>query len=409
MKRTILLSLSLVMAVAAMAQTHMRLWQNGENNRMKIATLGEMPVADGNITIKGQAYKMSEIDSLVVVPEVRVTFSDGNAEVSMTKNASITHIVDGAHVTLVNNDTSNECEIVLEGSSSDGSLTYIGAYKTTLILNGLNLQSQRGAALDIQCGKRVAVELVQGTTNQLTDAAAGTQKACFYCKGHLEFEGSGSLSIAANTKHGLSCKEYLQLKRSTGTINISKAAADAIHCGQYFMMNGGQITVNEQTMGDAIQVETLTLADGITPDPNEVMNGQIIMRGGTINATLSQEDCKGLKCDDIITISGGNITIAAQGNGTRGIQTDGKVTINEFDNPTVINITATGGKCTLAADVDDPHRCVGMKLDGGLLVEAGSITVTADAAKKARSIQLPVGGYTKTGGTVTASPAITLK
>lgn len=407
MKRIILFAMTALCCIMAGAQTHMRLWQNGEDNRMSIAKIGEMTLSDGRITIKGETYNTSDIDSLVIVPEVRVTYNEDKAVVTVSENAGITATVDGAHVTLTNSNVANECEIVLSGTSTNGSLTYIGAYKTTFILNGLDLTSQRGAAIDIQCGKRIAMELVDGTTNMLTDKAGGSQKACLYCKGHLEIEGSGSLTINANGNHGLATKEYLQLKRSTGAVTITKAANDAIHCGEYFQMNGGTLTITDQAKGDAIQVDTELLDDG-SIDMSVENNGQVIIKGGTIKAVVSQQDCKGIKCDSFVTISGGNIDITAQGNGSRGVQTDGLVTINENDNPTIINILATGARCTLAECVDDPHRCVGMKLDGGLLMQGGSLTVKATGSK-GRSIQVPTGGYTKTGGTVVVDPAITIK
>lgn len=408
MKRIILFTMAALCCIVASAQTHMRIWQNGEDNRMSIAKVGEMTVSGSLITIKNEVYDMDDIDSIVIVPEVRVLFDNDAATVSVTPNSGITATVNGAHVTLTNENIANECEIILSGQSSNGSLTYNGNYKTTFYLDGLNLTSQVGSPLDIECGKRVSLVLTDGTTNRLADAARGQQKACLYCKGHLEVEGSGSLTIAGNAKHALATKEYLQLKRSTGTITFERAASDAIHCGQYFQMNGGTLSINAQTMGDAIQVETITLANGETPDPEKENNGQVIIKGGNLTAVVSQQDCKGIKCDKEITISGGNIDITAQGNGSRGVQTDGLTTINEDDATTTINIKATGAKCTLEECADDPHRCVGMKLDGGLLMQAGTLTVTATGSKS-RSIQVPVGGYTKTGGTVNVSPAITIK
>lgn len=409
MKKFLLSIFAVVLTSAAMAQSHIRVWQNGEDDQMKISSVGDMNVNGSKITIKGKSYEMSSIDSIIVVPEVTVNYAGSTATVNIPEavSKSVSCTVNGGHVVLNNKDVSNEIDVVLSGECSDGSFTYNGQYKATIILNGLNLTSKKGGAIDIQCGKRIALELAAGTTNTLVDAANGAQKACLYCKGHLEIEGAGTLNITGNAKHALSTKEYLQLKKTTGTINFVSAASDAIHCGQYFQMNGGTVNIDEKTIGDGIQVETILASDG-TPDAEEEFNGQLIIKGGTIKQTIAHEDCKGLKCDGAITISGGNIDITASGNGSRGVQTDGRVTINEADNTTSITIKATGGKCTLAECVDDPHRCVGMKLDGGLLVEAGTVNVSATGSKS-RSIQVPVGGYKKTGGTVIVNPGITEK
>lgn len=400
MKRIILFAMTALCCIMVSAQTHMRIWQNGEDDRMSIAKVGEMTVSGSLITIKNEVYDMTDIDSIVIVPEVRVQYNGDAATVSITPNSGITATVNGAHVTLTNSNVANECEIILSGQSSNGSLTYNAGYKTTLYLDGLNLTSQVGSPLDIECGKRVALVLTDGTTNRLADAASGSQKACLYCKGHLEIEGSGSLTIAGNAKHALSTKEYLQLKRSTGTITIERAASDAIHCGEYFQMNGGTITFDANTSGDGIQVEAI-LPDINKPENTTENNGQIIIKGGTINGTIINQDCKGIKAASDIHISGGSITLKAQGNGSRGIQTDGNMTIGEEDNTTTIKIAASGSTCTLPECSEDPHRCMGIKVDGDLTVTGGTTNVS-NTGNKSRGIK--VGGtYTKTGGVVNAT------
>lgn len=410
MKKYTLFICTLLACLATQAQTKMRIWQAGEDKVVSIAEAGEMKVDGSVISIKGKSYQMSAIDSIIIVPQVDIIYNEGTATVNIPAAVAkdVTATVNGAHVTINNKNVSNECEFVLSGSSSNGSLTYNGSYKTTFVLNGLSLKSANSAALDIQCGKRVAMNLMPGTANVLEDGASGSQKACLYCKGHLEVEGSGSLSITANKSHGIATKEYLQLKKSTGNITIVKSANDAIHAGQYFQMNGGTLTFDENTVADGVQVDALLLDDDVTIDPNEEFNGQVIIKGGTIKGVIKNQDCKGIKCDGAITISGGTIDLSANGNGSRGVQADGLVTINEKDNTTLITILAKGARCTLSECEDDPHRCVGMKLDGGLRVEAGTLTVTATGSKS-RSIQVPVGGYTKTGGTVNATPGITEK
>ena len=386
-------------SLSMQAQKNLRIWQHGEDKVVKVTEAGEMKVSGTSITIAGKTYQMSAIDSIIVVPQVTVAYNGATASVSIPASvaADVTATVSGADVVITNKNVSNECEFVVSGTSTNGSLTYNGSYKTTLILDGLNLTSTKGAPLDIQCGKRVALQLAAGTNNSLADAANGAQKACLYCKGHLEVEGSGSLTVTGNARHAIATKEYLQLKKSTGNITIAKAASDGIHAGQYFQMNGGIVTFDGNTMADGIQAEAILKSDG-TIDPAEENNGQVIIKGGTIKGTITHEDCKAIKADTDIAVSGGTISINAQGNGSRGIQTDGSMTISEADNTTTIDIAAAGGLCTLKECVDDPHRCMGIKVDGNLTVTGGTTTVT-NTGKKSRGIK--VGGiYSKTGGTV---------
>ncbi len=136
-------------------------------------------------------------------------------------------------------------------------------------------------------------------------------------------------------------------------------------------------------------------------DPSKDNDGQAIIKGGTLLIDVAGEDCKGLKVPSTVTVTGGTLRINANGNGSRGIQTDGDMTISEDDNATLITIAANGNLCTLAEDVSDPHRCMGMKIDGNLTIDAGTVTVT-NTGNKSRGIK--VGGkYTRNGGTVDAS------
>jgi len=405
MKRFSILLASLVLSLGLMAQESMRIWQGGESTKVTLASAQSITYGSNGstVTIAGTTYQTSAIDSITIVPQIVVTYSAASATVSIPASvkSDVTATVDGAYVTLTNANVANEVEVILSGSSTDGGFTYEGSYKATLRLDGLTLTSQRGAALDIQCGKRVALVLEDGTTSTLADYAQGAQKACLYCKGHLEVEGGGTLNVSGRLTHAIKTKEYLQLKKSTGTINVLQAQGDAIHAGQYYQQNGGTVNITSTTQADGIQVEYLTLADDVTPDPDEELNGQVIIKGGTLNIEVTHEDCKAIKADDLVTISGGTFQITASGNGSRGIQTDGSMVIGQEDSTTSITIAAKGGLCTNEDHEDDPHRCMGMKIDGDLTINGGTVTVT-NTGSKSRGIKV-AGTYTKNGGTVSAN------
>lgn len=319
---------------------------------------------------------------------VTIIFSDETATINIPSSLSseVSAEVSGAYVTINNTGVSEETEFVLSGSTANGGLTYNGQYKTTLRLKGANITSQQGAAINIQCGKRIALVLEDGTTNTLADFANGTQKACLYCKGHLEVAGSGTLNVAGNLSHAIKSKEYVQLKQSTGTINITSAKGDALNIGQYFLQQGGEINITNTTEGDGVQVEYVTLDDDVTPDPDKDENGKIFIQGGKLNIEAAGMDKKAIKADEKVTISGGELTLVASGNGSRGIQTDTDVLINEDNATTSINISVTGARCTDPEDVEDPHRAMGIKADGDVTINAGTVTINATGSK-ARSIR----------------------
>ena len=255
--------------------------------------------------VSAQAYEGDVID---------IIYSGTTASVSIPTTAAVTASVDGAHVVLVSQSTTEEYVYRLSGTSADGSLRITGAYKLTLELAGVSLTSQEGAAIHVETGKRVAVVLDPDTENYLEDCVGGGQKAAMYFSGHPEFEGSGILNVRGKTKHAISAKEYLQVKKSTGTINILSAVGDGIHCGKgkpandhrYFRMDGGIVNISD--VGD----------DGIDSDDYGVM----YLEGGTINVNVSQPDGKGLKCDSIIYLTGSTLNLNVTGEGAVGMQSN---------------------------------------------------------------------------------------
>ena len=390
MKKLFITSLFLCGVAMSQAQEQIRIWQAGNDTRV---TTTEVPFSNegSTLTIGDQTFETSTIDSITVVHTVTVTYHGEQATVDLGHAPNVTFTTDGAHVSILSTNTKNELEFVLQGESTQGSLTYDGPLKCKFYLNGLKLTSNRGAAIDIQCGKRVDLILVPGTENILADAAGGEQKAALYCKGHLEVEGSGSLTVTGNTKHGIATKEYLQLKKSTGTITVNKAVSDAMHVGQYFLMNGGSLTLSGQG-GDGLQVEILTLDDDVTPNPEKEDNGQMFIRGGEIDITVDNVTTKGIKAPKDLTISGGTFNIVANGDGSRGIQVAGNMLVNEDDNTTLIQIRANGTTYE-DEETEDESRCMGIKVKGNLTVNAGTIQV-ANKGRYSYGIKVD-GTYTK--------------
>ena len=400
MKKIFITSLLLCCVALMQAQEQIRVFRDGNSTRFTTSELTFQE--DGTALIVGDSvYAPMKIDSITVVHTVTVTFSGETATVDLGHAPNVAYTIDGAHVSIVSTNTKNELEFVLQGESSQGSLTYQGALKCKFYLNGLNLKSDRGAALDIECGKRVDLVLNDGTDNILADAAGGLQKAALYCKGHLEVSGSGSLTVSGNSKHAIATKEYMELKKSTGKITVDKAVSDAMHIGQYFLMNGGTLIISGQG-GEGIQVEINTLDDDITPDPEKENNGLFFVRGGKLNITASADCSKGIKAPSDMIVSGGTFAIKATGDGSKGISVSGNMTINQDDNPTVMVINATG---SIYEDEDeDETYCMCMKIKGNLTITAGNVTVT-NKGVGTRGIQYGGTYYKSDAAKVTGSVA----
>ena len=393
MKKLLFTGLLLTAALTAQAQKYMRIWQGGESTRI---TLQDISYQNGGASFiaGGTTYSTSQVDSITIVKHITVTFDGNTASVDMgnASTADVTYTVNGANVVMTNTNETEEMEVELKGTSNSGSFTYNGTYKCKIHLNGLNLTSTSGAALDIQDGKRIDLILADGTDNTLADAASGEQKAALYCKGHMEVSGSGNLNVSGNARHAIATNEYMLIKKNTGTITVSKAVSDAMHIKQYFQMNGG--TVNISGMGgDGIQAEAKN-------DPTEELNGQVLIKGGTINIDVASDDTKGIKSDDLITVSGGTFVINAKGAGSKGISAGTNMIINQDDATTNMTISATGGVYE-DPETDDTSRCMGIKVTGDLTISAGTVTVT-NTGSKSRGIKVD-GTYYAKGGTVSAN------
>jgi hypothetical protein len=294
---------------------------------------------------------------------VQIVYSGDTAYVTIPDTISdVKATVKGANVILTSTATSKEITYSASGISTSGSLVINGNYKLTLQLMGLTLTNPKGAAIDVECGKRINVVLASGTTNTLTDSKGGMQKACFYSRGHVEFSGAGTLLLTGNTKHAFSCKEYLEIKKTTGLIQVLSAVGDGLHCGEYFQMNGGTVTI-AQTGGDCIDSDDL---------------GNMLIKGGTLALDVDGEDTKGLKCDSTMTITGGTFTINAKANGAKGISVGQNMTIGtevalaDGTVPSII-IAATGG---VFSNSDGSSKCMGIKVDKNLTIYRGNVTVT---------------------------------
>lgn len=269
-----------------------------------------------------------------------VTFDGATASITpLPLDGSITATISGADVVINNTITDREITTILRGSSTAGSLIYNGDYKTTVVLDDVSLKGSTAEAVNIKCGKRITLKLNDGTTNVLADATTdGGQKAAFYTKGHLEVSGGGALTLTGNVKHGLSSKEYLQLKKTVGSITVTSAAGDGIHAGQYFQQNGGVVNIT-QIGGDGIQAEA-------TGEEGDELDGQMIIKGGTLNITTTATDVSALKSDSLMTISGGTFVLNTSGAGNKAIKSKQELSVSSGD----FSITQSGKAIVEAGD-----------------------------------------------------------
>ncbi len=332
----------------------------------------------------------------------------------------------------------SEITYTLSGTSTDGEFYMSGSYKATVELNGLTLTNTTpvysGAAVHIQNGKRINVKVVTGTTNTLVDAATGSQKGCLYVKGHAEFKQQGTLNVVGNVKHAIKAGEYISLKNAT--LNITSALGDGISCNQYFLMESGTVNISG-TSDDGIQCDLEgDTATAITEDHEDEDSGNIYIEGGTITINCAAIAAKGIKCagdiyisgdpvidittsgkgewdeedletnaacclsaDGNIDISGGTLSLTSTGSGGKGMKCDNILTISGgditvatsgglyYNNGTTENTNYTGNTDHISSDYYSSPKGIkaGLKTEvssnsytysGGMVISGGKVKVT---------------------------------
>lgn len=323
---------------------------------------------------------------------------------------------ENGHIVINSEITDKEINYILSGITSNGSVKIYGEYKFGLVLNGTGITNPSGAAINIQCGKKITVTVVDQTNNRLIDGKTYNfidgedMKGTFFSEGQLNFYGNGLLEVRGKNKHAICTDDYFRIYE--GNIHVKEAASDAIHAKDYVQVEGGTIitrSVGEgfdcdgyvEINGGELEIVTtgqkghgIKSGEYITINNCEKMDitvygeaskginatGDIIVANGIINintagnAIWEAEEADisssaGIKCDGNMVIDNGVITILSTGKGGKGINVDGTLTINNG----TITITTTGDQYVYDRNNDTAAKAI--KSDGNLTVNGGSVTI----------------------------------
>ena len=264
---------------------------------------------------------------------------------------------------------------VVSGSLSDGKIT-VDAHnssKVWILLDGVDINCSDDACIRVDQAEKVFLTLAENSVNTMTSGSTysdtalqdGTDGAIF-AHDDLTINGSGSVTVTAEYRHGIAANDDLVI--TGGTITIT-AAADAIHANDSVSIKDAQITVDA---GD----------DGIVT-ANEEENGYMYIESGTIDITSVGD---GIHTTGDITIAGGSITIAAGDDGIHSDQfvyiEDGEILINEcYEGIEALIIDVSGGDITVYPE-DDGFNANGGSSDmfgfGGGPRQGGMHTQTSD-------------------------------
>ena len=266
--------------------------------------------------------------------------------------------------------------------------------KVQLVLDNVSITKEGSAALYIINADKVFVTTVSGTENTLASTGEFATSddetnidGAIFSKSDITFNGSGTLSVKCESKHGIVTKD--DLKITGGTYNIT-SASQGLSGKDSVRIAGGNITITSGT-------------DGIhSENTDNTEKGYVYISGGTLNIT-SGKDCidasgtvdikdgtftlkagggssekttgdstesyKGIKADGVLTISGGTVYVygpTSNGNGSL-----------DYENNAVI----TGGTVIMAGSS-------GMAMNFGSESTQGSILASTGNASAGTTVKL---------------------
>ena len=319
-------------------------------------------------------YELNTFSNRVVV-----TFNGSSASVE-SNNSSIKSYITGAYVGLDMTSVSG-VEVVVKGKSSDGGLKIYSENKYKLSLNGVDLTSKRGPAINSQSGKRVYLHLADGTTNRLTDCATyqtdhytmadsanEDRKGALFTEGHIIVSGYGALVVAGKYKHAIVTDGYYY-QRPGSTVAVTEAVKNAIHVkgdsddamGAYIA--GGMVYANVSG----------TAGKGLKCDLDIVVAGGKLNITTSGNATYEDGDTSSASClksDTNINIKGGTHTLKSSGSGGKGISADANIVIDGGNT----NISTTGGQYKYSSQMTSSPK--GIRADGNITINGGKLNIS---------------------------------
>lgn len=343
-------------------------------------------LTDSNVDINfTDRDKSSEYDESSAV---KITLNGSGAVVS---GSGVN--ISGSTVTITSAGT-----YIISGSLSDGQIVIAASDsdKVQLVLNNAEINCNTSAAVYVKSADKVFVTLPAGTTNSLGGGTEyvqtddNTVDGVIFSKSDLTLNGTGTLKIDADYRHGIVTKDTLCITGGTYVIDAVKtclAGKDGIK------ILDGSFTLTAGSKG---------LNSGNDDDARE---GSIYIAGGTF--TIKSED-DSIHADGSCIIAGGTYTIAAGDDGIHAnydtVITDGSITITDsYEGIEGRRITVSGGTINLTASDDGINAATGgssdeQQMPGGQKGEFGGFgrqkgaDVQSQDGQQSQEMQMPQDG-----------------
>ena len=323
---------------------------------------------------------------------------------------------------------------VITGTLDDGSII-VDAYQTSdvwILFDNVSITCSDDAALQVDQADNLFLTLKEGTVNTLTSGAEYTTEAIndgsggvIYAHDDLTINGSGSLIITGEYKHGIECNDELLLTGGQITIDVPgdglhvndsirisntdltiNAGDDAIHCDMEIIVVDGNILIESCYEGlEALQITVLDGSITIYPEDDGFnANGGTDLFGAMGYHTVSDTDTGAAATDQSAETA--ELTEAAGSAGST--ETTAAATQNNAADDTQTQdeqpwINISGGEITIINE--NGRDADGLDSNGDINISGGTvlISVTDSGSNSAIDYGSESGGVCEiSGGTVIA-------
>lgn len=273
---------------SSVASTAEVLEENASEKSAEYASFEEVAAAFDASALNLEYSKRDMDASFDESSATKITLSGDSASVS-----GLGAVVEGSTITISTAGT-----YIVSGNLTDGSITVATSEndKVQIVLNGVKIACSSGPVIDIQSADKCFVTLAEGTQNSLSDGSAYASEdanACIYATCDLTINGSGSLDVSGNYRHGVFSKDDLVVYG--GTIRVS-AVEDGLNGKDSVKIGAGDISI---TAG----------ADGVKSSKStNPEKGFVYVSDGSLS--IDAED-DGIQAKTYLCIAGGSIGIDA--------------------------------------------------------------------------------------------------
>ena len=286
-------------------------------------------------------------------------FSDADASSIVFSEGSCTVSGSGAVCEGASSTVTAEGTYIVSGASQNGSLTVDAPKeaKIQLVLKGLSLNCESGAAILIKSADKVFITLAEGSENLLSDGEEyaqtvddSTVDAALFSKEDLTLNGSGSLTVKGNYKHGIVSKDDTVITGGNITVDAKNVGIYGKDC---IKLGGGSITVTAGT-------------DGLRSDNSEDGGRGYIYIENTVLSVTAEKD--GLQAETVLKLTSGSVSLLC-GGGSANASTNSDGSFNDMWRP---------GMPSSSTQSSSEESAKGLKATSDIIIEGG--TVLADTA-----------------------------